>query len=154
MQHDAGTDSCPVFPVAAAHHRTASSCPHADHYPPPEDIARKGAFTEEDTKMPYLTDAKPLHTTACTYRIALGSQASQKVVTRKDPSLRLAPEVPQSHGCVPPKGSVCMPRRCVLPSIGSNSNSSIATSPATPVAPALSHERMSGVPLYSVSLTE
>jgi len=47
----------------------------------------------------------PLHAAACTYRIALGPRASQKVLTWKDPSLRLAsPEMPQSRGCVSAQG--------------------------------------------------
>ncbi len=49
---------------------------------------------EEDTEIPYLTDPDPtlapLHAAACTYRIALGPPACQKVLTWKDPSLRLA----------------------------------------------------------------
>lgn len=74
-------------------------------------LTRQGALTEEDTEIPYLAapDAdpalSPLHAAACTYRIALGPRASQKVLTWKDPSLCLAnPEVPQSRDCVSAQG--------------------------------------------------
>ena len=68
-------------------------------------LTRQGALIGEDTGIPYLADPDhalaPLHAAACTYRIALGPRAGQKVLTWKDPSLRLAsPEVPQSQGCV------------------------------------------------------
>ena len=69
-------------------------------------LTRHGALTEEDTEIPYLSNPDadpalaPLHAAACTYRIALGPRAGQKVLTWKDPSLRLAsPEVPPSQGC-------------------------------------------------------
>ncbi|MDH5773858.1 MAG: hypothetical protein OEZ57_02950, partial [Nitrospirota bacterium] len=68
-------------------------------------MTRKGALTEEDTEIPYLANPDadpalaPLHAAACTYRIALGPRAGQKVLTWTDPSLRLAsPEVPHSQG--------------------------------------------------------
>jgi hypothetical protein len=71
-------------------------------------LTRKGALTEEDTEIPYLTNSDadparaPLHAAACTYRIALGPRAGQKVLTWKDPALRLAsPEAP--HLFSPPK---------------------------------------------------
>lgn len=74
-------------------------------------LTRKGAFTQEATEIPYLINPDadpalaPLHAAACTYRIALGPRAGQKVLTWKDPSLRLAnPEVPQSLGCVSAQG--------------------------------------------------
>jgi len=67
---------------------------------------------EEDSEMPYLANPDadpalaPLHAAACTYRIALGPWAGQKVLTWKDPSLRLAiPEVPDwtcgAHSVIP-----------------------------------------------------
>ncbi len=65
-------------------------------------LTRHGALMEEQG-IPYLADPDgdpalaPLHAAACTYRIALGPRAGQKVLTWKDPSLRLAsPEVPHS----------------------------------------------------------
>jgi len=74
-------------------------------------LTRKGALTEEDTQIPYLTDPDadpalaPLHAVGCTYRIALGARAGQKVLTWKDPSLRSAsPAVPYSQGCVSAQG--------------------------------------------------
>ncbi|MDH3505243.1 MAG: transposase, partial [Nitrospirota bacterium] len=74
-------------------------------------LTRKGALTEEDTEIPYLANPDadpalaPLHAAACTYRIALGPRAGQKVLTWKDPSLRLAsPEVPHPQGCVSAQG--------------------------------------------------
>jgi len=74
-------------------------------------LTRHGALMAEDTAIPYLTNPDadpalaPLHAAACTYRIALGPRVGQKVLTWKDPSLRLAnPEVPQSEGCVSAQG--------------------------------------------------
>ena len=74
-------------------------------------LTRQGALTEEDTEIPYLADPDadpalaPLHAAACTYRIALGPRKGQKVLTWKDPSLRLASsEVPHSRGCVSAQG--------------------------------------------------
>jgi hypothetical protein len=74
-------------------------------------LTRHGALIEEATEIPYLTNPDadpalaPLHAAACTYRIALGPRAGQKVLTWKDPSLRLAsPEPPQSQGCVSAQG--------------------------------------------------
>ena len=74
-------------------------------------LTRYGAFSEEDTEIPYLADPDadsalaPLHAAACTYRIALGPRAGQKVLTWKDPALRLASqEAPQSQGCVSAQG--------------------------------------------------
>ena len=73
-------------------------------------LTRHGALMKEDTEIPYLTapDADPalapLHAAACTYRIALGPRAGQKVLTWKDPALRLAsPEAPH-QGCVSAQG--------------------------------------------------
>jgi hypothetical protein len=75
-----------------------------------KSLTRKGALIEEQG-LPYLADPDadpalaPLHTAACTYRIALGPRAGQKVLTWKDPSLRSAsPEVPHSQGCVSAQG--------------------------------------------------
>ena len=75
-----------------------------------KSLTRKGALIEEQG-LPYLADPDadpalaPLHTAACTYRIALGPRAGQKVLTWKDPSLRSAsPEVPQPQGCVSAQG--------------------------------------------------
>ena len=66
---------------------------------------------EEDTEIPYLIDSDsdpalaPLHAAACTYRIALGPRAGQKVLTWKAPALRLASqEAPQPQGCVRAQG--------------------------------------------------
>ena len=74
-------------------------------------FTRHGALREEVSEIPYLTDPDadptlaPLHAAACTDRIALGPRAGQKVLTWKDPSVRLAnPEIPQSQGCVSAQG--------------------------------------------------
>ena len=74
-------------------------------------LTRHGALMEEDTEIPYLTNPDadpalaPLQAAACTYRIALGPRAGQKVLTWKDPALRLASqETPQSQGCVSAQG--------------------------------------------------
>ncbi len=74
-------------------------------------LTRHGALIEEDTEIPYLTNPDhdpalaPLHAAACTYRIALGPRAGQKVLTWKDPALRLASqEAPHSKGCVSAQG--------------------------------------------------
>ena len=103
-------------------------------------FTRHGALMAEDTEIPYLTNPDadpalaPLHAAACTYRIPLGPRAGQKVLTWKDPAVRLASqEPPQQKGSVR-KGSVYMPIRLVLPISGRNSNSSVATSRARPWA--------------------
>ncbi len=74
-------------------------------------FTRHGALREEVSEIPYLTDPDadpalaPLHATACIYRMALGPRAGQKVLTWKDPSVRLANlEIPQSQGCVSAQG--------------------------------------------------
>ncbi len=74
-------------------------------------LTRHGALMEEDTEIPYLTDPDadpalaPLQAAACTYRIALGPRAGQKVLTWKDPAVRLASqEAPQPKGCVSAQG--------------------------------------------------
>ena len=73
-------------------------------------LTRKGALIEEQG-LPYLADPDadpalaPLHAAACTYRIALGPRAGQKVLTWKDPALRLASQqAPQPQGCVSAQG--------------------------------------------------
>ena len=52
-------------------------------------LTRKGALIEEAAGTPYLADTDgdpalaPLHAAACTYRIALGPRAGQKVLRGK-----------------------------------------------------------------------
>ncbi len=52
-------------------------------------LTRHGALMEEDTEIPYLTNLDadpalaPLHAAACTYRLAFGPRAGQKVLTRR-----------------------------------------------------------------------
>ena len=75
-------------------------------------LTRKGALLEEAAGMPYLADTErdpalaPLHAAACTYRIALGPRAGQKVLRWIDPALananQDAPDSPQ--GCVRGQG--------------------------------------------------
>ena len=73
-------------------------------------LTRKGALTEEDPEIPYLADAdadpalSPLHAAACTYRIALGPRAGQKVLTWQDPALRLASPEAHAQSCVRAQG--------------------------------------------------
>ena len=74
-------------------------------------LTRQGALIEEDTGIPSLTnlDGDPalasLHAAACTYRIALGPRAGQKVLTWKEPAVRLAsPETQPPQGCVSAQG--------------------------------------------------
>ena len=53
-------------------------------------LTRKGALVEESPESLYLADSEhdpalaPLQGAACTYRIALGPRAGQKVLTLKD----------------------------------------------------------------------
>jgi hypothetical protein len=82
-------------------------------------LTRKGVLIEEH-KSRYLAGPDhdpalaPLHSAACTYRIALGPRAGQKVLTWKDPALRLASqEAPQPQGCVRVQGfSLHVDTRC------------------------------------------
>jgi len=74
-------------------------------------LTRHGALTEDDTESQYLTNPDaypalaPLQAAACTYRIALGPRAGQKVLTWKDPAVRLASqETPNPKGCVSAQG--------------------------------------------------
>ena len=100
-------------------------------------LTRHCALMAEDTAIPYLTnlDANPalapLHAAACTYRIALGPRAGHKVLTWKDPSVRLAnPEVPQSQGCVSAQGFSLHADTWCGPISGRPSNGCVATSRA------------------------
>jgi hypothetical protein len=75
-----------------------------------KSLTRKGALIEEQG-LPYLADPDadpalaPLHAAACTYRIGLGPRAGQKVLTWKDPALRLASqEALHPKGCVSAQG--------------------------------------------------
>jgi hypothetical protein len=109
-------------------------------------LTRKGALTEEDHEIPYLADpdADPalalLHAAACTYRIALGPRAGQKVLTWKDPSLRSAsPEVPPSQGCVSAQGfSLHADTRC-----GPQQRQKLERLCRSITRPALGHKRLS-----------
>jgi len=76
-------------------------------------LTRKGALVEEAAlEIPYLSDAggdpalAALQAAACTYRIALGPRAGQKVLTWKDPALALSSQ--KAHdlpkGCVSAQG--------------------------------------------------
>lgn len=68
-------------------------------------LTRQGALIEEEIGIPSLADPDgdpalaPLHAAACTYRIALGPRAGQKVLTWKDSSA--APR--QSRDAAPPR---------------------------------------------------
>ncbi len=71
-------------------------------------LTRKGALSEETSGIPYLTDTDhdpalaPLHAAACTYRIALGPRAGQKVLTWKDPAFGIS----RTEASDPPRGCV------------------------------------------------
>ena len=82
-------------------------------------LTRNGALIEEEG-MSYLaemeTDAAlaPLQSAACTYRIALGRRAGQKVLTLKTASIRNVQPQPDKKYCVNAHGFNCMPG-CVAP---------------------------------------
>jgi hypothetical protein len=71
-------------------------------------LTRQGALIEEDTGIPSLTnlDLDPalasLHSAACTYRIALGPRAGQKVLTLRDHSLGIPSH--EAQRCVSAQG--------------------------------------------------
>ena len=97
-------------------------------------LTRKG-FLIEEQGMSYLADTDPdivlgpLRAAACTYRIAFGPRAGQKVL-----SLQTLPTEPPLTpvGCVNAHGFSSMPR-CAAPPISARSWSSCAaTSPAPP----------------------
>ncbi len=73
-------------------------------------LTRKGALIEEHESR-FLADTDgdpalaPLHSAACTYRIALGPRAGQKVLTLREHSLRIhSQKVQQPQGCVSAQG--------------------------------------------------
>jgi len=110
---------------------------------------------EEDTEIPYLIDPDadhglaPLHAAACTYRIALGPRAGQKVLTWKDPALRLASqEVLQSKGCVSTQGlSLHADTRC-----GPHQRDTLERLCRYITRPALGHKRLRRTPAGEVVL--
>ena len=118
-------------------------------------LTRKGALTEEDTEIPYLANPdadlalSPLHAAACTYRIALGPRAGQKVLTWTDPLLRLAsPEVPHSQGCVSAQGfSLHADTRC-----GPHQRQKLERLCRYITRPALGHKRLRRTPAGEVVL--
>ena len=74
-------------------------------------LPRHGALMEEDTGIPSLANPEadpalaPLHAAACTSRMALGPRGGQKVLTGKDPAVRLASqEALHPQGCVSAQG--------------------------------------------------
>jgi len=75
-------------------------------------LTRKGALIEESAENLYLADPDrdpalvPLQAAACTYRIALGPRAGQKVLTWKDPALARSSQKAQDlpKGCVSARG--------------------------------------------------
>ncbi len=117
-------------------------------------LTRKGALIEEQG-LPYLAalDADPalapLHTAACTYRIALGPRRGQKVLTWKDPALRLASqEAPQSSDCVSVQGfSLHAATRC-----GAQQRQQLERLCRYITRPALGHKRLSRTPAGEVVL--
>ena len=69
-------------------------------------LTRKGALIEEASGIPYLADTDrdpalaPLQAAACTYRIALGPRAGQKLLTWREQALD-----PSSHEAADPSQS-------------------------------------------------
>jgi len=116
-------------------------------------LTRHGALMADDTEMPYLTDPEadpalaPLHAAACTYRIALGPRRGQKVLTWKDPALRLAShETPQAPGCVSAQGfSLHADTWC-----GANQRQKLERLCRYITRPALGHKRLSRTPAGEV----
>ena len=108
-------------------------------------LTRHGALMKEDTGIPYLADPDhdpalaSLHSAACTYRIALGPRAGQKVLTWKDPAVRLASqEEPQPQGCVSAQGfSLHANTRC-----GPHQRSTLERLCRYIARPALGHKRL------------
>ncbi len=109
-------------------------------------LTRQGALMEYAPGIPYLTNPDgdpalaPLPAAACTYRIALGPRAGQKVLTWKEPSLRLAsPEAPQPQGCVSAQGfSLHADTRC-----GPHQRHTLERLCRYITRPALGHKRLS-----------
>jgi hypothetical protein len=107
-------------------------------------LTRQRALIEEHESR-YLADIDcdpalaPLHSAACTYRIALGPRAGQKVLTWKDPALRLASqEEPQPQGCVSAQGfSLHANTRC-----GPQQRSTLERLCRYIARPALGHKRL------------
>jgi hypothetical protein len=114
-----------------------------------------GLENTEDTEIPYLADPDhdpalaPLHAAACTYRIALGPRAGQKVLTWKDPALRLASqEAPQPQGCVRVQGfSLHVDTRC-----GPQQRDTLERLCRYITRPALGHKRGPRTPAGEVAL--
>ena len=87
-------------------------------------LTRKGALIEEPAGISYLVDTDrdaalaPLHAAACTYRIALGPRAGQKVLRWIAPALpsfnQDAPESPRAVSVA--RALACMPMSLWLPS--------------------------------------
>jgi hypothetical protein len=110
-----------------------------------KSLTRTGALIEEQG-LPYLANPDadpalaPLHAAACTYRIALGPRAGQKVLTWKDPALRSAsPEGSHSQGCVNAQGfSLHADTRC-----GSQQRQKLERLCRYITRPALGHKRLS-----------
>ena len=118
-------------------------------------LTRHGALLQEDTEIPCLANPDadpalaPLHAAACTYRIALGPRAGQKVLPWKDPPLRLAsPETPQSQGCVSAQGfSLHADTRC-----GPHQRQTLERLCRYITRPALGHKRLRRTPAGEIVL--
>ena len=113
-----------------------------------KSLTRIGALIEEQG-LPYLADPDadpalaPLHAAACTYRIALGPRAGQKVLTWKDPALRSASPVgSHSQGCVNAQGfSLHADTRC-----GPHQRQKLERLCRYITRPALGHKRLRRTP--------
>ncbi len=118
-------------------------------------LTRHGALMEDAPGIPSLADPDgdpalaPLHAAACTYRIALGPRAGQKVLTWKAPSLHLAsPEAPHPQGCVSAQGfSLHADTRC-----GPHQRQTLERLCRYITRPAIGHKRLSRTPAGEVVL--
>ena len=118
-----------------------------------KSLTRKGALIEEQG-LPYLVDPDgdpalaPLHAAACTYRIALGPRVGQKVLTWKDPALRVASPEAHAQGCVNAQGfSLHAATQC-----GPQPRQKLERLCRYITRPALSHKRLRRTPAGEVVL--
>ena len=99
-------------------------------------LTRKG-FLIEEQGMSYLDDSDPdralgpLRAAACTYRIALGPRAGQKVLTLQTVPSQAAP--PTQQRCVNAQASTSTPRYAAPPISARSWSTCAATSPVPPL---------------------
>ena len=119
-------------------------------------LTRKGALIEEAAGIPYLADTDhdvalaPLHAAACTYRIALGPRAGQKVLTWKDPAF----DISSTEASDPPRGGVNRQGFSLHAGVscGPHQRSTLERLCRYITRPALGHKRLSRTPSGEVVL--